>query len=483
MNDAERDAWLREALRHAPDAGALPPHGVSEAILAEARANARPGQALPPGAARGSRAAPRHPLAAFWDWLARPPVAASFATVMVATLVGLMWWDRPMDETLARRPEVTSEPAATPAPREIAPAQSTAPVAKNEPAAPAAATTTAPTAAPRAADDSRALAQAPRPRRQLPAEQGAAARDAKARTPVESEKRKVDDAVVAKENAERVERKTAKPAPFPTTNDERTTTAAAPSLAKKDAERGIALPADAAAPAGKAVAESSVAAAPPPAAPTRPPESARLRAAPETPTVPAARRTDQEEAQPSTANSGVLDAAKSTPAPQAQAVPTPRGGARADAREQQASAFASPAPPAPRNELAAAQRESRSATATPLAAVLASIASEPARWSRASANGGVVALDAGWRDWLAQLDAAANGRWRRVGGDGGAATNSERDGATTLRLVSAGRPAGVVWLDGTSVRTDGIAPGERWQAILPAPAAEQLRAAADRLPR
>ena len=33
MNDAERDAWLREALRHAPDSDALPPSGVSEAIL------------------------------------------------------------------------------------------------------------------------------------------------------------------------------------------------------------------------------------------------------------------------------------------------------------------------------------------------------------------------------------------------------------------------------------------------------------------
>ena len=29
MNDAERDAWLREALRHAPDSDALPPRGVA----------------------------------------------------------------------------------------------------------------------------------------------------------------------------------------------------------------------------------------------------------------------------------------------------------------------------------------------------------------------------------------------------------------------------------------------------------------------
>ena len=39
-------------------------------------------------------------VAAFWMWLARPPVAAAFASVMAATLVGVMWWDRPLDETL-----------------------------------------------------------------------------------------------------------------------------------------------------------------------------------------------------------------------------------------------------------------------------------------------------------------------------------------------------------------------------------------------
>jgi hypothetical protein len=63
MNDAERDAWLREALRHTPDSGALPPRDISEAILAEARVTARQAQATRP---RGSRpaAAPRHPLAA-----------------------------------------------------------------------------------------------------------------------------------------------------------------------------------------------------------------------------------------------------------------------------------------------------------------------------------------------------------------------------------------------------------------------------------
>ena len=47
---AERDAWLRAALRHAPDARAAPPPALSETILAEARATARSA-----GAARSAR--------------------------------------------------------------------------------------------------------------------------------------------------------------------------------------------------------------------------------------------------------------------------------------------------------------------------------------------------------------------------------------------------------------------------------------------
>ena len=51
MNDAERDAWLRGALRYAPDADALPPSGVSEAILLKARGRA---QLAAPAARRGA---------------------------------------------------------------------------------------------------------------------------------------------------------------------------------------------------------------------------------------------------------------------------------------------------------------------------------------------------------------------------------------------------------------------------------------------
>jgi hypothetical protein len=104
-DNPERDAWLTEALRHAPDADAAPPTALRESILREARA-----------ATAGTRTVPApstaHRLLAAWSWLARPPVATGFASVMVATVTGLMWWDRPIDETLQRPPM----PASTLAP-------------------------------------------------------------------------------------------------------------------------------------------------------------------------------------------------------------------------------------------------------------------------------------------------------------------------------------------------------------------------------
>ena len=107
MSDGERDAWLREALRHAPDADVAPPRDLSETILAQARAAARA------GGARARLGRRRHSAVALWDWLARPPVAAGFASVVAATLVGVMWWDRPMDETLPPRPGIAAERAPT----------------------------------------------------------------------------------------------------------------------------------------------------------------------------------------------------------------------------------------------------------------------------------------------------------------------------------------------------------------------------------
>jgi hypothetical protein len=114
--DAERDAWLREALRHAPDSAAAPPPALREAILAQARAATgahRSGSA--PGR-QSAGAAPANPFVAFWEWLARPPIASGFAGVMAATLVGLMWWDRPTDQALPRLPIASVGSARAPQP-------------------------------------------------------------------------------------------------------------------------------------------------------------------------------------------------------------------------------------------------------------------------------------------------------------------------------------------------------------------------------
>ena len=107
----ERDAWLSLALRHAPDANADAPPALSETILREARsAVARPATkvtaiatatAATPVRSRGDRS---NGLVSAWDWLARPPMAAGFGAVVAATLVGILWWGRPLDETLPHPP-------------------------------------------------------------------------------------------------------------------------------------------------------------------------------------------------------------------------------------------------------------------------------------------------------------------------------------------------------------------------------------------
>ena len=112
--DDTHDAWLAHALRHAPDASADATAALSDAILRSARsAVARPVDAVAsPTAATAAPVAPvaparRHrspPLLAAWAWLARPPVAAGFGSVMVATLVGVLWWGRPLDQALPAEP-------------------------------------------------------------------------------------------------------------------------------------------------------------------------------------------------------------------------------------------------------------------------------------------------------------------------------------------------------------------------------------------
>lgn len=129
-DDIDRDAWLREALRHAPDATLAPPPDLSDAILRAAQANAR--AAAPPVARRRPSWGQR-----LWMWLAQPSVGAGLATVMIGSVVVTMWWDRPLPEPAARH---ATTPVAQ-APRENADAAATAPAPA---AAPPVATATAP---------------------------------------------------------------------------------------------------------------------------------------------------------------------------------------------------------------------------------------------------------------------------------------------------------------------------------------------------
>jgi hypothetical protein len=165
-DEAEHDAWLREALRHAPDADAGPPAALSARILQRANAAvaAVPAAAAPAGwLARGLAA---------WSWLARPPVAAGFASVMLATVVGLMWWDRPLEEALPQREAATAAaPAADPLPAPT-PTPTPAPVTESAreaasvspaPASPAAVLSTPPSSVSRADVAGKSTSAAPAP--------------------------------------------------------------------------------------------------------------------------------------------------------------------------------------------------------------------------------------------------------------------------------------------------------------------------------
>lgn len=118
--DLPRDAWLREALRHAPDAEASPPPKLNETILRMGRAAVAPREERKPAAVQ--HAAPSLPsgtvggggaFASLWAWLVRPPVAAGFAVVFLSTVVGVMWMGRPVEEAMPPREETVA--AAPPA--------------------------------------------------------------------------------------------------------------------------------------------------------------------------------------------------------------------------------------------------------------------------------------------------------------------------------------------------------------------------------
>jgi hypothetical protein len=489
-HDGARDAWLSQALRHAPDSNAAPPTALSEAILAEARAAAaRPMPSLPQRAHVDARTLGAV-LSSWWTALARPPVAAAFASLMVATLVGVMWWDRPMDETLPR--------PASPAADQIAasPRAATAPAATGQASTPAAATTSAPaptTAAAPAAAPAEPQANA-RPSAPVVAQgrlQGAATND------------RVAPAAAA--------RKSEAPAAFPPKEKERDVPRARLDEAKKDgAPSSFAAPSATAPPparqAENAKAAGALATAPPAtppapvaAAPTPPtatvtatPNAPALATAPSPATPPDSGRGVGQARSEASADRADKALAKSG-APSREAPPpagaTPRQRDAADERESTAAlerdrtasaaapeAFVRRAAPDSRRQGDAA------AASSPLMPLLDAIEREPQRWTRRTLAGDTASLDAAWRAWLAELDAAASGRWQPIAAPPPTADDERRDGPT-LRLFVDGRAAATVRVEGQTVRLDaslGAAP-ERWQASLAPAAAVRLATARARL--
>ena len=124
----ERDRWLEQALRHAPDADATPPAELRAAILSSARRRS------PTASGRAAQW-----LASAFAWLSRPPVAAGFATLALSTVLGALWWGGSLDEGVDPRvaeSTTASAPASAPAPD---PAVATAPPQMRDASPPAAA--------------------------------------------------------------------------------------------------------------------------------------------------------------------------------------------------------------------------------------------------------------------------------------------------------------------------------------------------------
>ena len=412
-SDDERDAWLREALRHAPDSALSSPALLRESILSQARAAVAVAAPLRGSAAPAHRPAQRESaFAALWSWLARPPVAAGFASVMAATLVGMMWWDRPMNEAMpptqpqrpALSPSPSSPPAAPSAAAESFATQKTAatPSAPRQPAAPTAAV---------------ARRLAPSPAADVPA-QAEATTDDGAR----------DKAV-----------------PFPAeTKQERDAAKSVDRYALKKDDRP-------ASPAAVAPVLTPARPAPAPAlADNAAGSSDKERTAPER----------ARQAAGTTAPSGRLDAARAAGAADAATQASPGNELQAAPRRSESTM------PAKLARSAAAAR--------PLASLLSTTANDASRVTRIGSDGRIAVADSALLRWLRDLDAATTGLWQALDaaeGRAGAALDLRIDGqpaatisvdATTVTLSIRSGAAPRLW------RADvGAATAERLRDSLP----------------
>ena len=152
----EKDPWLQQALRHAPDHDVAVPAAVRDTILQAARAAVRQPQPAPPRRWWQRLLAP----------LARPARLGYSGAFMALLVVGLWGLDRLDQPAVApEQAPVLSAPATAPAaatPASPAPANATSasPATPTPPAEPAQATAVADKAAPKEAAESRQMAVA-----------------------------------------------------------------------------------------------------------------------------------------------------------------------------------------------------------------------------------------------------------------------------------------------------------------------------------
>jgi hypothetical protein len=442
--DAERDAYLREALRHAPDAGAAAPAALSDAILRQARiatgSLATPAQTsgdTPPQHARtqanAKHRAPASP--SLWSLLLRPPVAAGFASLMVATLVGVMWWDRPIADPLT---EARAPVAATPAPRAQAPAQP----APREPGA----ADTLVAAAPQGAANARRTMKSS---------------DA---SPIPAPGQSTNDAAVAA-------KKSARPEPKPTPGKSRTPVPAPEAAPAFRDETAV----------GATLAKSAApaVAASPMSERRREGESAAEMARPD------ARTRVAEAGVPNVDVPGPAPAQEPAAAAQAAARPFAQAKGSAGASADRGDSVAGKLADSPR--LASELAPSRAASPNPVSRLRAAVSAEPGAWTWQRGNGAEQPMNDAAQAWLGRLDDATRSRWQTA--PAAAASPVASAGASDgrpLRLLRNGRLHTTVHVDAAAVRVEaagdaalGAAGGaaDAARAPLPAATAAALKAA------
>ncbi len=419
-DDEAPDAWLKGALLHAPDAQVDAPAALTHNILRESRL-ALEGEAAvrrQPRSVQADATQSSHWLIAAWNRLTRPAVAAGFASVMVATLAGVLWWDKPLDEKgdppmAARAPEVVAAAPAAPA---------TAPMPAPMPA-PAPAVSAAPAAvdAPRGATG---VAQSTSSRRSAP------------------------EVMADKEALAGRAQSTAKRADEPLPRAK---------LAKPPQREEVAREAD----RDSAKAEVSIAAAPAPAAAG----AAAPPAAPAAMPAPVA---------------GM--AAAASPPPETAALAQREGSAAfAKSAQDRSTSLQSASRAAPGPATAPANSAPITAfvaplVASPLAPLLTALANAPEAWRWQADGGEPQAVTPALQSWLQRLDQSAGARWvtlgpsTRIDDAGGAA-------ALELRVTSAGTSTRIVLARNTVTLQRSGAPPTTSSAVLTPVAADALRKA------